>query len=180
MIHDIEPSDGVGNVGSDTADTLVPKNGQKPRMAIGVFNDLERLRWALDTVNLAGLPMSDLVVIAELDALGGMLEPFLAETNLNAMPSGIFNVQVFQDIVACSSPALRTGYLSHLSGAELAHFDTWATPKLSAELHQHLHAKSCILAVPIVGNPEEYLVTQILLDSSISRVQLYDINHTSV
>ncbi len=156
------------------------QEGQKIRIALGVFEDLSGLKRAISEFQAFGLDVGQTVVLA--DSAGrsrGFDREFRAlwagghenapELLIRGDPPNQGNR--FVDGIPGVVPAFRA--------EQLMNFEGWIDGKLSAELNKHLTNGCCVLFAPVSNVQHEWRVSNTLLKHSVGAVQLHDLSPRS-
>ena len=154
---------------------------EKPRVAIGVFNDIDSLRAALGGLAAEQSADGDILVLSEAGALGGSLdEPGLAGAGeaAGSRPT-VANIQwITRTVDGPDGGAVSAGFhaqRSQLTARQLLHFETWLASRFADDLDSRLKAGACLLICPACDAVQEKVVTGILLRHAAAGVQLHDI-----
>jgi hypothetical protein len=154
---------------------------EKPRVAIGVFHDIDRLRAAVGSLAAEHSGERDILVLSEVGALDGRID------DLNLAPAGratgftpaVANVQwITRTVTGADGGAISAGFdgrRSQLTSGQLLHFETWLASRFAIDLDNHLKAGACLLICPACDAGQEKVVTGILLRHAAGGVQLHDI-----
>lgn len=154
---------------------------EKPRVAIGVFNDIDSLRAALGGFAAEQSVDGDILVLSEAGALGGRLdEPGLAAAGeVAGSPHAFANIQwITRTVDGPDGGAVSAGFhaqRSQLTSGQLLHFETWLASRFATDLDSRLKAGACLLICPACDAGQERVVTGILLRHAAGGVQLHDI-----
>jgi hypothetical protein len=154
---------------------------EKPRVAIGVFRDIGRLRAAVGSLVAEHSGDGDILILSEAGALDGRLdEPFLPPAgNRTGSTPAAKNVQwITRTVAGPDRGTISTGFdgqRSQLTSGQLLRFETWLAPRFATDLDSHLKAGACLLFCPACNAGQEKLVTGILLRHAAGGVQLHDI-----
>lgn len=149
--------------------------GEKPRIAIGVFHDVGRLRAAIG--GLLAVGYGEMLVLSEPGALGGRLARLdMASGDGGGPPAHVRLVtRTAAGIEATGDSAADDGSLLGLTSGQLLHFETWLASRFASDLDDHLEHGGCLLICPAGEAEREKAVTGILLKHAAGRVQLHDI-----
>lgn len=147
----------------------------KPRIAIGVFHNIDSLRAAVG--GLLAVGYGEILVLSEPGALGGRLAHMDVASGDGGDPSSHVRLvtRTASGIEASGEPAADDGNPSGLTSGQLLHFETWLATRFASDLDDHLEHGGCLLICPAGGSEREKAVTSILLKHAAGRVQLHDI-----
>lgn len=171
--------DGIDKKGATvdgrTPDVATPETVRQ-RIALGVLAAPALVDQAITRLTGAGVSADDVAIVAE---AGNVDDSFVHGITDRSDP----HPRVFlhgPDGDGAASPAPSDNAAgsksdASLFGGRLVDFDSWLTPALALNLKRHLQHGAIILAVLMTTPSAERAVSEILLQTSIDRVQLHDI-----
>jgi hypothetical protein len=146
----------------------------KPRVAIGIFHDITRLRDALDRLAETGCSSSDIILLSDAGALGGELRHLAARPDGHAGPIQLLTRNADETGTEWISAEYDASH-SRLTRDQILHFETWLTTRFAEDLDDHLRRGGCLLLCTTLDELQEQTVTRVLLEHSADRVQIHDI-----
>jgi len=146
----------------------------KPRVAIGIFHDITRLRDALDQLVETGCSSSDIILLSDEGALGGQLQRLATRPDGQAGPIQLLTRNA-DDSRSERISAEYDATHSRLTRDQLLHFETWLTTRFADDLDENLKRGGCLLMCTTLDELQEQAVTRVLLQHSADRVQIHDI-----
>jgi hypothetical protein len=153
----------------------------KPRVAIGIFHDIDRLRSALDRLGEAGCSAADVILLSESGALDGALGR-LAGGDADGTRDGAGAIQVITRKPDGSDGGwISAGYdesRSRLTRQQILHFETWLASRFADDLDGQLSRGGCLLICPTLDPDHEKIITSVLLRHAADSVQVHDIRST--
>ena len=146
----------------------------RPRVAIGIFHDIARLRDALERLAGTGCSSSDIILLSEEGALDGQLHQLAARPDGHAGPIQLLT----RDSDEAGTEWISAEYddaHSRLTRDQILHFETWLASRFADDLDGHLRHGGCLLLCTTDNEIQEQTVTRVLLQHSEDRVQIHDI-----
>lgn len=171
--------DGIGATVGSEGDELARKSDiaaaepaatNRRRIAFGVIQPPSRVGAAIARLRVAGVPADDMAVVAE---VGSVDESYARGVVGDDEPHLLF----FFHGPDGSKPWLSAEPQAEPSalGHRIFDFESWLTPELALNLNRHLKRGAVILAILMSTAGIERTVSEILLETSVDRVQLHDI-----
>jgi len=152
------------------------QDDHKLRIALGVYDDLTRLRTTLGEFEGFGLDLEHTVIVADPGALGGKLEgelSTLAVSGRSVTPNLLIRGNAHDGPIEFAD--WPSGFKHTVPADQLLQFDNWISGSLSEDLNNHLASGACVLIAPVTTAQLEWRISNTLLKYSLSQVQLHDL-----